>query len=55
MTSSLKSNLGAQVREVRHSRGLTQEVLAEQLEVTPRYLAGIERGGVRKELVTTDR
>lgn len=44
MTSSLKSNLGAQVREVRHSRGLTQEVLAEQLEVTPRYLAGIERG-----------
>lgn len=24
--------------------GLTQEALAEQLEVTPRYLAGVERG-----------
>ncbi|WP_206192511.1 helix-turn-helix domain-containing protein [Scrofimicrobium canadense] len=29
---------------MRKSRGLTQEKLAEQLEVTPRYLAGIERG-----------
>lgn len=26
------------------SRGLTQEKLAEYLDVTPRYLAGIERG-----------
>ena len=44
MASSLKSTLGAQVREVRRSRGLTQEALAEQLEMTPRYLAGVERG-----------
>lgn len=44
MVSSLKSTLGAQVREVRRSRGLTQEALAEQLDVTPRYLAGVERG-----------
>lgn len=44
MTSSLKSTLGAQVREIRRARGLTQEALAEELEVTPRYLAGIERG-----------
>jgi transcriptional regulator with XRE-family HTH domain len=44
VASSLKSTLGAQVREVRRSRGLTQEALAEQLEVTPRYLAGVERG-----------
>lgn len=44
MASSLKSILGAQVREIRRSRGLTQEALAEQLEVTPRYLAGVERG-----------
>ncbi|WP_342341516.1 helix-turn-helix domain-containing protein [Flavimobilis marinus] len=36
MTSSLKSTLGAQVREIRRARGLTQEALAEQLEVTPR-------------------
>lgn len=44
MASSLKSTLGAQVREIRRARGLTQEALAEQLEVTPRYLAGVERG-----------
>jgi transcriptional regulator with XRE-family HTH domain len=40
----LKAVLGAQVRELRRSRGLTQEGLAEELAVTPRYLAGIERG-----------
>lgn len=44
MANSLKSTLGTQVREVRRSRGLTQEALAEQLEMTPRYLAGVERG-----------
>lgn len=41
---ALKSVLGSQVRAVRRSRGLTQEALAEALDVTPRYLAGIERG-----------
>jgi transcriptional regulator with XRE-family HTH domain len=41
---SLKSLLGAQLRDLRHSRGLTQEQLAALLDVTPRYLAGIERG-----------
>ncbi|MGH3087395.1 helix-turn-helix domain-containing protein [Nocardioides sp. NBC_00368] len=44
MADSLKSALGAQLRELRRARGLTQEKLAEQLDVTPRYLAGIERG-----------
>ena len=41
---ALKTALGEQLRELRRSRGLTQEQLAEQLDVTPRYLAGIERG-----------
>ena len=41
---SLKSIVGARVREIRKSRNMTQELLAEQLGVTPRYLAGIERG-----------
>lgn len=44
MAESLKAVLGARVRDLRRSRGLTQEKLAEQLDVTPRYLAGIERG-----------
>lgn len=42
--SALKYSLGAQLRAIRRSRGLTQEQLAELLDVTPRYLAGIERG-----------
>lgn len=44
MSKPLKAVLGAQLRVLRHSRGLTQEGLAEELGVTPRYLAGIERG-----------
>lgn len=44
MSKPLRSVLGAQVRALRRSRGLTQEGLAEELGVTPRYLAGIERG-----------
>lgn len=44
VSKPLRSVLGAQLRELRRSRGLTQEGLAEDLGVTPRYLAGIERG-----------
>ena len=36
--------MGAHVRAERLRRGLTQERMAEQLEITPRYLAAIERG-----------
>lgn len=41
---TLRSTLGANVRAERLHRGLTQEALAEELDVTARYLAGIERG-----------
>ena len=41
---ALRLTLGANVRAERLRRGLTQEALAERLEVTARYLAGIERG-----------
>lgn len=40
---SLRKTLGASVRAERHRRGLTQEGLAEKLDITPRYLAAIER------------
>lgn len=40
----LKKVLGAQVRDLRHARHLSQEGLAEELGVSTRYLAGIERG-----------
>lgn len=36
--------MGARLRELRLARGLTQEGLAAQLKVSPRYLAGVERG-----------
>ncbi|WP_019309261.1 helix-turn-helix domain-containing protein [Kocuria rhizophila] len=44
MTIPLKLVLGARLRDVCGARGLSQEGLAEQLGVTSRYLAGIERG-----------
>jgi transcriptional regulator with XRE-family HTH domain len=40
----LKKVLGSQVRGLRLERRLSQEELAEQLGVSARYLAGIERG-----------
>lgn len=51
---SLKASLGQQVRAIRRSRGLTQEQLAEQLSVTPRYLAGIERSERNLSLDSVD-
>lgn len=44
VTEPLKKVLGAQVRDLRLARHLSQEGLAEKLGVSTRYLAGIERG-----------
>ena len=44
VTEPLKKVLGAQVRDLRLARRLSQEGLAEELGVSTRYLAGIERG-----------
>lgn len=44
VTELLKKVLGAQVRELRLVRQLSQEGLAEELGMSTRYLAGIERG-----------
>ncbi|MGV9216369.1 helix-turn-helix domain-containing protein [Arcanobacterium canis] len=44
LSKKLRATLGANVRAERKRRGLTQEGLAEQLDITPRYLAAIERG-----------
>lgn len=37
--------LGEKVRSYRHERGLTQEALAETLELSVAYVSLIERGG----------
>lgn len=41
----LLRDLGRRVAELRAARGLTQQQFAEELEVTVRYLQGIEAGG----------
>lgn len=36
--------LGGRIKELRKLRGLTQEVLAEQVEISPQYLSRLEVG-----------
>lgn len=36
--------LGERIREARKSKGLSQEALALQSNITPSYLGGVERG-----------
>ena len=38
-------HLGERVRSVRHDRGLTQESLADSLDISVAYVSLIERGG----------
>jgi transcriptional regulator with XRE-family HTH domain len=38
-------DLGRAIAGLRHERGLTQEQLAEELEIDRSYLAKMERGG----------
>ena len=39
-----KARLGERIREARRSKGMTQEVLSELVEVTPFYMGELERG-----------
>lgn len=41
---NLKEGFGKRLREIRKSKKLTQEVLSEMLEISPRQLIRIERG-----------
>jgi len=41
---NLQEGLGQRLREIRKSRELTQEVLSEMLDISPRQLIRIERG-----------
>lgn len=40
----LLRNLGRRIAEIRAERGLTQEELAEAMQVTPRYIQSVEAG-----------
>lgn len=40
----LKQMIGSRIKDIRTKRGLTQEQLAEKIEINPKYLSSIERG-----------
>lgn len=40
----LLRKLGARLKEIRKARGLTQEALAEKVDLTPQYLSRLEAG-----------
>jgi transcriptional regulator with XRE-family HTH domain len=40
-----RKRLGRRVKELRQLRQYTQEQLAERVEINPKYLSSIERGG----------
>ena len=40
----LKQMIGARIKDIRTKKGLTQEQLAEKIEINPKYLSSIERG-----------
>lgn len=46
--------IGARVKALRQARGVTQEALAEQIDITPVYLSKIENGHVRPTLDLLD-
>jgi len=40
----IKQMIGARVKDIRTRKKLTQEQLAEQIDINPKYLSSIERG-----------
>lgn len=54
MTDSLRQRLGANLRAQRAHWNLTQDELAERVGLSPRYLAGAERGERNWTLDTLD-
>lgn len=44
MFKTLKEGFGARLKELRKSKGFTQEKLAEKLDIAPRQLTRLERG-----------
>jgi transcriptional regulator with XRE-family HTH domain len=42
--AQLRHRLGARIRALRDARGLTQEIVADRIEVTPKYVSQLECG-----------
>lgn len=47
--------LGAQIKAAREAANLTQEMLAERIEVSPQYVSDMERGVVGVSVATLKR
>lgn len=47
--------IGIRIKKIRYSRGLSQEKLAELIDVSPLYIYEIERGSKTMSLYTLDR
>ena len=52
---SLADRFGSLVRQLRESRGWSQEELAEHAELNRGYVGEIERGGAMPSLATIDK
>lgn len=52
---SLADRFGSLVRQLRESRGWSQEELAEHAELNRGYVGEIERGGAMPSLTTIDK
>ena len=46
---TMLKTIGAHIQEIRKKKGLTQEQLSEQVNISPHYLSALERGvyGIR--------
>jgi transcriptional regulator with XRE-family HTH domain len=42
--AQLRHRFGARIRALRDARGLTQEMIADRIEVTPKYVSQLECG-----------
>ncbi len=51
----INRELGEKIKAVRKARGYTREALAEQIDVSSRFLADIEAGKVGASLITLKR
>jgi transcriptional regulator with XRE-family HTH domain len=55
MEGDLQRALGRNIRQIRRSRGLTQEGMAGQLRVSAKYLSELERGKRNLSLQAVER
>ena len=55
MTSNLQTLLGARIKKLRNSAGLTQAQLAERVDISDEFLSRMERGAKAPSLHTAEK